>query len=186
MRKLLRIEEENLLLINFDEVFKDIEINCLNELQEYGLLENFKIDLSKRDTKKILYHHIILGLCEEIRLNKDSNKKIVIIPPKIREFHEISQFCNLEELEPIINTLLKKLQRYLPFTMFFSEEYIFDKELEHSGERTDLINILSAMYTTNSDKKFTFEKIKKFTSQYELEFLSLEYFNSIKTKLILH
>ena len=183
--KYLDFKENNLLLINFDEVFKEIETDCLTELDKYGLIEDYKIKLSKRDTKKIIYHCIIHGLCEEIRNNPNKQNKVIVIPPSIRDFHEITEFCEIEDLEKILKVLFKKLSNSLPFFIYFANDFIFDEELEEGGETKDMICMINAMCNDISNKNFTFEKIKKFSKRFELEFLSKEYFNCIKTKLLL-
>lgn len=185
--KYLNFKQNNILLINFDEVFKGIESECLTELDSYGLIEDYKINLSKRDTKKLIYHHIIHGVCEEIRNNPNKQNKVIVIPPTIRDFHEITEFCDIDTLDKILKTLFKRLSNSLPFLIYFSNDYIFDEVLiPESGETKDIISIITEMSNTISEKSFTFEKIKKFSTQFELEFLSKEYFNCIKTKLLLH
>jgi len=186
MKKFLFYKEKHLLLINFDVLFESIEVDCLNELQEYGLVNNYQINLSKKDTKKIIYHHVIHGLCEEIRNNKHKYKKVIVVPPVLRSFHEITQFCHPEDLEELLRALIKRLNNSLPFVIYTAKDYIFEQEDIHTGEMEDLTSILSTLCTTFSDKRFTFEKIKRFSEQFDLNFLSKDYFNSIKTTLRLH
>ncbi len=174
------------MLINFDVLFKEIEVNCLNELDEYGQINDYQINLSKRDTKKIIYHNIIHGICEEIRLNENKQTKVIVIPPVFREFHQIMNFCDSEHLQILLKGLFKRLQNSLPFLIYFADDFIFDDYVEESGETKDVVYMILEMTNTLSNKNFTFEKIKKFSNQFELEFLSQEYFNCIKTKLLLH
>jgi len=181
MKSELYIERENLLLINFDSILKSIEVDLLNDLDLYGLIKDYKIDLSKKDTKKLLYHHMIHGICEEIRLTKHRGRKIIVIPPTLRPFHDLIKFCDPEHLDKLMNTLIKTLNNGLPFVVFKANDYIFEAESMDSGEIIELTSILSSYCDTAANKKFTFERIKKFSTDFELVFLSDEYFNSIKT-----
>jgi len=186
MRKFLFLQENDLLLINFDSLFSEIEVNCLNDLHSYGLVKSFSVNLSKRDVKKLIYHHVIYGMCEEILCNKHNYRKVIVLPPKIREFHELSQFCPLEKLEPLLERLLKQLKNSLPFVIYKADEYLFEETSIDNGKMQDMIGILSQLCINRTDKKFTFEKIKTFANKFDLTFLSKEYFNSIKTTLLLH
>ena len=186
MNKLLFYKEKHLLLINFDIIFSSIQVDCLNELQDYGLVKDYHINLSKSDVKKVIYHHVIHGICEEIRLNKHKDIKVIVIPPTFRPFHEIVKFCNPDILQRLMLTLIKRISNSLPFLIYFADEYIFENESPDTGKLEDLLNILVEKSHNLRDKSFTFEKIKKFTAKFDLDFLSQEYFNCIKTKLLLH
>lgn len=185
MKKYLFFKESNLMLINFEVLFSTIETDCLNDLQEYGLIENYQIDLSKKDTKKIIYHHIIHGICEEVRNNKHKHHKVIVAPTVFLSNHQITQFCNPEEFEILMKLLFKRLKNSLPFIIYSTKDEVFEEDVK-SGEMIDLVAILSSLCNNLSNKRFTFEKVKKFSRQFDLNFLSNEYFDSIKTKLLLH
>ena len=188
MKKYLFFKENTLLLINFDVLLTTIELNCLNELDKYGLIKDYKIKLSKYDTKKIIYHHVIHGLCEEICNNTHRYKKVIVIPPKIRDFHELTNFCDINDIQTFINKLINKVKTILPFIIFFSNDYIFETDdinTYNTGEFKDILNILSEECDTMANKSINFKQIKQLVSKFKLDFLSQEYFNSIKTKLFL-
>lgn len=185
MKKFLFLNKHKLLLINFDQLFSDISINYLNDLNEYGLITDYKIKITKLDAKKLLYHHVTYGICEEIKNNKHDYKKIIVIPPEIRPFHEILDFCNKHELENILYGLLKKLQKTLPFVIYFSDSYIFQEDFDNTGEGEEVISILKGKLDKLDNSLFTYEKIKTFANKFDLTFLSKEYFDDIKTRLLL-
>lgn len=186
MKPNLIIKDKNLMLLNFDYLFTKIEIDILNEIQKYNLFVNNQINFSNKDIKKILFHNIIYGMCESI-INNDSNyKKAIIIPPNIRTIHEISKFCNTYELEVFITKLSCQIKNKIPFIIYISNSFIFETADDaNSGELLDLTNIIFEYIDRISNKTFTFEKIKKFSSQYDLSFLSKTYFDTVKTRLIL-
>lgn len=185
MKKLIFFKKNNLVLINFDSVFTSIETEYLNELQKYSLIQNYKINLSNKDTKKLFYYFLIHGICEEILHNKHNYKKIIVVQPKLSAIHEIIKFCDEEKLQKFLINFFNKIHKSLPFLIWNSNKFIFNEEL-HPGELEDIESILSGLYDEFSNKRFTFEKIKKLTTEYELDFLSQTYFNSIETRLFLH
>lgn len=186
MTKYIYCAKNNLILINFHAILKEIETNCLNELNNFGLVTDFQINLSNRDTKKLIYHHIIHGLCEEVRLTKTNSMKAIVIPSLINDDHEMIKFCNPEDFELFIHNLLRKLQNMLPFVLYQSKEDIFGDEPVDSGSMQDIICIITELCSIKDSKTFTYERMKKFASQFDLEFLSNDYFNCIKTKMLLH
>ena len=183
-QKYLKIKEKQLVLIDFDEIMSSVEPDCINDLDSYGLVKDYFIDLSKSDVKKVLYHHLIHSICEEIKNNKDKSIKVIVVPPKITEEHEIAQFCDLEKLNKVIFVLMNKLKAYLPFVIHQSDEFIFEKGLGEA-KLDELTCILTQKAHDLENKTFTFEKMKKFARKFELTFLSKEYFNCIKTRLLL-
>ena len=55
------------LFVDFSDIFKSqIETNILNDLDSYKLIKDNKININNRDVKRLLYHHIIHGLCEHV------------------------------------------------------------------------------------------------------------------------
>lgn len=184
--KRYKFTDKDLILINFDVLFNKIEVDILNELSKFHLITDYKFNLSNRDTKKIFYHYMIYEICEEICNNKHNHKKIIVIPPNIRDFHEITKFCDIKELQEFINVIINNIKGKLPIIFYKSSDYIFENDnITNSGEYDDIINILLEKCNNISNRSFTFEKIKKLIKRFELTFLSQEYFNSIKTKLLL-
>jgi len=178
------INKQNIQLINFDIIFSKIEVILLNDLYQYNLIDNYSINLSNGDVKKLFYHHIIFGICEEI-LNSDKLYiNVIVIPPSIRNFHEIIEFCSSEDINNLLKRLFVSIKSLFPFIIHVSDDYIFENDV-NSGETEELVNILYGMYTDRECAGYTFEKIKKFVDKYDLTFLSKDYFNSVKTRLLL-
>jgi len=186
MRKFVFNKEKNLILINFINILAEISPACLNDLDTYGLITDYRINLSDRDTKKLIYHHIIHGICEEIQKTTHKHRKVIVIPPRIDDSQEIVQFCHPEEFSIFLTKLLKSLQNLLPVVLFQSDEDLFSSENIDSGKMQDILSIMSQLCHIKDSRNFTFERMKKFSSKFDLDFLSNSYFNSIKTKMLLH
>jgi len=184
MNKYICHKQENMVLINFNFIFKQIEVDFINDLTEYNLIKDYKINFSKKDIKKLFYHHVIFGICEEIK-NSPKHKKVLIIPPELKEC-EIFNYCDYDDFNKILLKLLQMLEKCLPFLIHFTSNDIFIAEITDSGESIEFINILSAMIDKKESKTFTFERLKSFSKKWELTFLSKTYFNDVKTKLLLH
>ena len=52
------LEERNICLIDFNDIFKSIEKDFLNELYDYDLIKEDQIILNT-DTKRMFYHHVV-------------------------------------------------------------------------------------------------------------------------------
>ena len=186
MKKYLFNKENNMILINFIHILAEISSECLNDLDTFVLITNYQINLSNRDTKKLVYHHIIHGICEEIQKITHEHRKVIVIPPVLDNSSELAQFCSIDDFDPFVNKLLKSLQNLLPVVLYKSDENLFDGHEIDSGKMQDILSIMSQLCHIKDSKNFTFEKMKKFSNTFELEFLSKDYFNSIKTKMLLH
>lgn len=168
---------------------RHVEPVFIDMLSEYDLLEP-KIKFQNSDTKKILYHCLIIQLCEFI-LNKPTNHKVVycIFKPN-RDNLEIADYCTIEDFEYEIKKISKKLNNILPITIFNFPNYpdintFCNRVLENKGDAIDTIRSVHQFFNKQKRRPFSFEKIKKYTSKYELHFLNNNYFNQLKVKSFL-
>ena len=69
----LEFSQYNFRILNFNYLFKDIEINIINDLHTHHLLKD-RVDTNAR---RFFYHHIIHGLCETLIKNKVKEKTII-------------------------------------------------------------------------------------------------------------
>ena len=185
-RNRILINEHRLCLLSFENIFAKVEIPLLNDIHEYDLLKHGKLDLRNRDSKKLIYHHLIHTLCDTvIRYQKRYKFDVVIVYDNI--FTESSQICDFLDCDVLykqISAVLKKIQSILPVTICKCTDVI-DSTYLQAGEGIDCINDIRC----NVEKKSrctNFSKINDFTKQYELTFLNEKYFNKLNTKTILY
>lgn len=189
MKKYSILKDHNIILINFESLMVDIGVACLNDLHEYKLI-NDTFNPSSSDVQKIIYHNTIFHICEEIINNKHKYKKILIIPKQLDKSYEIYNYCDYDKFNRVLFGLLNKLQKKLPLMIFFTETggdflNFNNKSFWGLGEGKELIYKLEQLYNNFEKHTYTFEKIKKFTEEYKLNFFSKKYFNKIKTKQLL-
>jgi hypothetical protein len=177
----------NLKLVDFSDIFtSQIETNLLNDLDSYNLIKDHKININNRDVKRLLYHHIIHGLCEHV-LSIKEEEKIVIVYSTITEptahLHEYTS-----DLMTFLNKFVIRISGMLPIKILQLDEK-FDTINEimtlQTGECYEIINnakILSEKFDTES---FTFSKARYFAKKYGLDFLSNNYFKQIKHKQLI-
>lgn len=179
------VDEHRLCFISFENIFKRIEIQLLNDLNEYCLIKNNKIDLRNRDTKKFLYHNIIHTLSSTVIRYRNHYKcdVVVVYDTIFKHDSEICNFVDCNILYKQLSTILSKIQTILPINIIKNTDKI-DKTYFNTGEGIELIQTLSSKIN-NSNKTKNFSKIYDFTVKYELTFLNENYFNKMTTKHLL-
>lgn len=173
--------EKSLKLLNFNDLLRKIEINLLNDLRTFGLISDYQINLKNTDVRKILYHHVIYGICEEIKNISGSHKIVLLVPEDFSNDHELFQFCIKEDFMGVIDTLFSKIINIFPFVVYKTSMDLFNSSSD-DGEVSEILNILYQIIQTKENKSFSFEKVKRLSDKFDLKFLSRDYFNDISIK----
>jgi len=183
-------DQFNLQLVNFESIFKTIEVNFINDLVKYQLLPAKRIT---RDIKKLLYHHIFYGTCEYL-LNRQAKERVVILKSKQLDLtnYQILQYFDKELILKYIDQAALKVSKLLPISMYVYEniEFCLFKQLysKRDGNVIELIERIRSFAWTKEFTRsyYTFAKVKNFAKRNELTFLSEKYFNQLKTKQLLY
>ena len=186
------LEEKNICLIDFNDIFKSIETSFLNDIYDYDLMIDEQIPLTP-DTKKIFYHHVIHNLCEHIIKAPKDYRKIIYAPLQINDQFEICNLCDCKKINKLFHALIKKLEKKLPVLIIFQQEsldfeFLKNKCFWGDGKGIDFLNFLEVKCEKYENGLYNrnFSKIKEFTKKYELKFLNKNYFDNLKTKQILY
>jgi hypothetical protein len=182
------LENYNIKIIDFNDYLDEIGYQCINELYDCGLIENNTVNLNKPVVKRIFYHNTIHYICEQVLYNK--NKIAISFPSTFKRDQELYNYCNEEQLNKIIRTIMKKIEKMLPVLIIFQEKaldfgFLKDKIIRDEGEGSEYVLLLLEFADKIGNRNYTFEKIKKFSNKYGLNFLSYKYFNELKTKQLL-
>ena len=179
------LDEHKLCLLSFENIFKRIEVQLLNDLNEYGLIKNDRIDLRNRDTKKFIYHNLIHTICDTvIRYKKQYKCDVAIVYDTIfTQESDICSFIDCTILHRQLSQCLKRIQSILPILILSSTDTI-DKTYFTRGEGIEMALTIVHKYE-KIQRNTTFSKITDFTDKYELTFLSENYFNKLTTKHLL-
>jgi hypothetical protein len=138
--------------------------------------------LNNKDVKKLLYHTIIYELCQQ-SLQFHDLTHYSILWNKTLNTTELEQYCDKNELINFLTILIKKIKDKLPFNIQIIDidyKTLISDYTQRKSSSYSIIGSLCKDLKTNNG--YTFEKIKKFSSDYELKFLSEQYFNTIKVR----
>ena len=177
---LIDIDSHNLCLLNFFDIFTECENKILDDLYKFDLLEG--LAYQNIDTKKIIYYHIILTLCESILHKMTFNKIIVIYNENDLKGIQLCKFCSKFRTISFMTNTLNKLKKILPIRLYTSDVSFSELQdvLDHNGgERTELISQLQLCLNNKVD---SFQKAKSFAEKYDLIFLSKKFFQQVKVK----
>jgi len=195
-------EQFNLRLVDFTSIYRTIEIDLINDLSKYQLLNSKTIN---RDIKKLLYHHIFYGICEYL-LSLKSRERVIVLKTNNTDALLILQYFIGEDIQKHIDQAVTQIAKLLPISIYgYSKDSNFEmlrklynkQEVKFSqlkeaydrreGNAVELIERLRN-FLWNKDfmrSHYTFAKVKSFAKRNNLTFLSENYFNQLKTKQLL-
>lgn len=179
MQKVI-LSEYNICLLSFSRVIQEYEYSILNDLHAYNLLEQKKLS---RDIKKLLTHHIIYCICNALIFAKSKEKKTFYYYPE----HELQlyDFFNKDEFNVLVEKLLKKLSKMLPFCIYYGNEpfaHFCSNITSFKGSGYESLLKLLASVDVFDVETFQFNKIKTFAKKNGLTFLTQDFFNSFTIK----
>jgi len=178
------LKHRNIGLIDFKEVFLNIETLILNDCLKYGLIVDQKLDVAKTDTKKLVLHYIIHNVCESIIKTKMGKKCVLLVKDNFLDDTEIIKYCEAETLYNLIQDNIKQLSKLLPIPIFFIQSNLLE-QVESSGEVMEFKCMLTSKLEELDNKTYSFKKIRKFCMDNGLEFLTNDYFTNIISHQIL-
>lgn len=135
--------------------------------------------------KRLIKHHVIHLVCERIRKAYTRGNLRNIIYTHREAFERSCQLPSVY-MERAVWHALVDIESKLPIRVYFAKYSYedFTNPLISSGVvkevKRELIQLAEKDYDT-----FTFEKIKKFTEKEGLVYLNKEYFQGLKSKLIM-
>lgn len=186
------LDQNNICLIDFNDIFKSIEKDFLNDLYDYKLIKNDKI-VFNTDCKRIFYHYLIFHLCEAMINGPINYKKIIYVPETLNESFQLCKMIDCSKLNQTFRTFIKKIEKKLPVLIFFQRNgldfnFLKNKCFWGKGEGVEFLNFLELFCEKYENGLYNrnFSKIKDLTRKYELKFLNQKYFDNLKTKQILY
>lgn len=172
----------NFCLIDYREVLIRCERDIINDLHSYQLLE--PLNLSKSDTKKIMYHHVIHSICEAV-MNTNTKNKVLVYNNLNNISLELFKYSTRGQTLDFLNILTNKIKRLLPIKIYDHEDdydMFVDQCNENRGELRSRASMIEQFLRKHQDRRFDFENARKFAKKFELTYLSHQYFNDIKIK----
>lgn len=182
-----QLDKEGLLLINFKKIFATAQLKILNDCHDYQLTKKGNFNYKNTDVKRIVLHHVLHEICEEVIRPNYRCKPVIIFRPFTRtDTFEILDYSALPELNKLMLTIICQIKKLLPVQIVIMADKISFQDLKEKldkkdGETIELIHkILCSMNPTN----MSFKKVKAFATKNKLTFLSQQYFDMLRTKQI--
>ena len=176
----VKLDKYSLTLIDAASLIPNIEFDIINDLYTYKLLDNFS--LSKKDTKSIIYHHLILGLCSAIKANTGSVYTVIAYDSSLRFLPDY-----VMPGDQFIFRAFRKLDNVLPVA-FVELPYDFGTITRildsNDGEGIELDYKLKKL-TSNRKPAYSFDRMLKFSRKYGLDFLMNNFFRKVENKLLI-
>ena len=179
----------NIKVESINNIFiKNIEPNLINELYEFKLIKDDKINLKNKDVTRLIYHYTVLGLCEHI-INKKHKQKIIFhhnIHENIGK--ELIKYTDKNDFKIFINKFLVKFSKALPLRFYFTEmsyKLVYDIIIKCNGSTADVISELRSIDNSIDISKYSFNKIRYFAKKYKLTYLSTNFFEKVKHKQLI-
>ena len=180
---------QNIRILDFTHIItSSVETNLLNDLHEYNLIKDDKLNIKNKEVKRLCYHHIIHGLCEYVLKVKSKQRIIIhyceIIPPT----KHLQQYVNTYELQQFFNSLIIKIIKMLPIKFLILDDSFnsIKREIKHDqGRAADVSRKAESIVDSFDISKYTFTKARYFAKRYGLNYLSTNYFNKIKSRQLI-
>ena len=181
----------NIKLIELEDIITtSIECDLLNDIQSYGLIDKNTINIRSRTVQRLMYHHIVLGLCEYILSVKGKEK--IIIAYSTTTLISTSQLCEYvseSDLQSFFSNLILKIKKVLPIKFIDIKDTSFpdiaSAMQENTGLGIETINRSKIILGKFDISRYSFAKAKNFAKKYGLEYLSNNYFQQIKSKQLI-
>jgi hypothetical protein len=159
------LKKHNLLLINFDYILNDAYLKL------YPLLDSYSItDLKSNDSIKLLYHSVLLALCDFLK--KESKNKEIIIFFKKNKNDNNTRF--------IVEFLEK-----LPCQVIFSDLYLQQFVSKLDNRDCMCVEELERCIMLKKDSVKAFQKFKRFLKKWQLLYVVDIYLKQPGNKIML-
>lgn len=182
-------EQLNIKLLDFESIFNFIEIDLINDLSKYELLTSKKIT---RDIKKLIYHHVFHGICEQLHGARLRERLIILKHQDNLKYSKLLiQYFTNEDIVRHVEQAIRQICKLLPINIYCYKNFIFkDISEAYNNRNGDAIELMHHIQNFRWSREFlksyfTFAKVKSFAKRNNLTFLSEQYFNQLKTKQLL-
>jgi len=177
-----KFDEYDLTVIDFEDIFKLVQIEALNS--SHLTTTNIYYIPFRSDFKRLFLHFLIKITCDCFNDIKDKNKVLLIHSTFKNNDHELWRYTDKDDVVKFIFTFFNKLKHNLPFPVLVVDE---DLDLNiMSGELIDVLHNLSDKVHDHSFKPATMQKLKSFSKANGLNNLTNSYYVSSDFKKLMY
>lgn len=182
MKDYILFKEHNFCLLDFYSLYFNCEKCLIDDLHKYGLLKSNRIT---KDVKKLLFHHLILQICETALKHKGKEKTVIYFSNQIPQNVQLLNYFNELDIEILLEKIINKIKKVIPVRFHCNHLQFKEVVTSKHGKRAEIIARVRQTLDNIDLTQFSFSKTNSFTKRYELTFLNRDYFNSIKAKQLL-
>lgn len=178
---MISFDEYDLNIILFNDIFYNIQFNTINEISSFSLppVKHY-VELNS-DIKRILLHFIIKESCDTISNINKKNKVLVI---NELDDYEIFNYLERDKVIKFIKDSFKSLKNKFPFPSYILEDEIDFNNM--TGELEDVLHDLHKEVDNYSTKSKTSRRLRGYSSQKGLKYLTDSYLVSGEFKKLLY
>ena len=179
--KCFELPTSSFCLINYADIIRISEVDIINDLDMYDLLNN--VNLRSKDVKKVFFHYIIKNVCEVILNKKTKNKAVVFYNEQ--EFDlELYNYKDKMTVHKFLRTITRKIQSMIPICVYYTDDHFktFQNKYISKAVLKEKCAMIEQLINDHDVSRYNFAKIKKFASDNNLTYLSEIYFYNMKTK----
>jgi len=163
------------LLIDLIDRINEIAVDIQDDILKYNILST---PIDHRDSKKIVYHHLIQGLCKNAVNHRVSDTYFVYSPHRL-SFTKLNALfgSNASQIKTFIEEFLQVCQKTIGLQIIKyngGAKKLYEDYQTCSGEAISALNTMTRIATKN-DKRSQL----KFFQQYGLKYLYENHFKNI-------
>lgn len=179
----------NIQMINLSDVITtDTESKILNDLDSFNLIKDGQLNIKHRDTKRLMYHHVIHDVCVYVLSLKRKERAIIYYDTSSAPTSQLNSFTSEPDLILFFTALVRKISKMLPIK-FICTDISFNRfrvaTKSKDGVYHDVLNHAKDILTNYDISKYTFTVARGFAKRHGLDYLSNNFFQKIKTKQLL-
>lgn len=172
--------DQDIIVILFDQIFEKVQVQVLNSIQP--IFNNNDICFSL-DVKRYFLHFLIKESCEYFRNISGINKILLIDNGFTKLPYEIWNYLDKKIVAKFIFNCFNTLKNRYPFPIYITKTII---EMDTSGETQDCIHNMVHIVNKFKEDNINTKKLKEYTLQNGLNFLTNTYLPSTEFKKLLY
>lgn len=190
----IHLDNYGVCIINFRHIFNKCYKDIVSDLFDYDIYHD--VNARRIDTRRIYYYHLIKGVCDHVLSIKTNNKVIIYYSSKDiqcdfkqcqnKKRRVTREHATNSDFTLFITRFFKQLKGLLPVRVYVSDVKFSTFIQYFNNNKGKYIEALNKMRSTKANKKFDFERVKKFSEKYNLTYLTNDYFNQVKVKCIMY
>ena len=186
---IIKIPLHGIKLIDFSGIFTGhIETELINQLGELNLIKDDAVNIRNTHVKRLMYHHVIKGLCDYVLSLKGKDKILIVYSDKGDITGDLSLLMEDNELQLFMDKFIPRIIKMLPIKFMCTDitfKEMRSKIRKNNGDCADIVNNAKGVVNNFDISSYTFTKARYFAKRYGLTYLSNNFFQQIRNKQLI-